>query len=267
VLGLLLTRSVLAQSADGAAPAAPKADTTTAALHARELFEHGLALARAERYEEARAQFRLAYQASPHYLVLYNIAQCERLLGQLEAAAESLQRFLQEGGSAVAGEARRAAELELSELRQRLAERAGPASPPQLQAAPVALPKHPPSRKARSSTPGWVLGGSGLALLGTALGLYLYNDSRYGDWQRRDGALSAVPDLELSLARDPQVWARARRNNELLRSIHRRDALSGVTAGVGVLALAAGAWQLLQTDSGANLTAGPGPEFSWSMRW
>ena len=42
---------------------------------ARAAFERGLSLVRETRYAEAKAAFLEAYQAHPHYLVLYNVAQ------------------------------------------------------------------------------------------------------------------------------------------------------------------------------------------------
>lgn len=269
-IGLQLTGAVLAQpTLDGPREsAAAPGNNDSVEAQARELFEGGLALARAERYEEARTQFLLAYQVRPHYLVLYNIAQCEMLLGHLERAAESLQRFLREGGAELTADARAAAELELSGLRERIAARAPLQRAPEPLAAPAAWAEDPAPAEAGGSALGWVLGGAGLGLLGTALGLYLWNDDRYRDWQQRDAALKALPDFELSLARDPALWARARRNNQLLTSVHRRDAVSGVAAGLGVLALGAGIWQLLvPSDTQPVLLAGPGPELSWSMRW
>jgi hypothetical protein len=88
--------------------------------------------------------------------------------------------------------------------------------------ATVARPAgEPPVPPARSRVPGYALGATALALGGTALGLYLWNDGRFTSWERTDAALEANPDE-----------ARQTANNELLRSIHRADWINwGVAAG------------------------------------
>jgi len=54
----------------------------------------------------ARAAFERAYQASPHYLVLHNLARVSRDLGDLEAAKVYLERYLKDGAARIPPERR-----------------------------------------------------------------------------------------------------------------------------------------------------------------
>jgi tetratricopeptide (TPR) repeat protein len=51
-------------------------------------------------YQEALVEFQRAYQLSPNYRVLYNIARTAGLLKNHALALESFQRYLEEGGKA-----------------------------------------------------------------------------------------------------------------------------------------------------------------------
>lgn len=89
---------------------------------ARVEFERGLELAKHGDYTSALAAFRAAYAKSPHFLVLYNIAQAEVALGRAIPAAEALSRYLDEGGARIPAARRKQAGAQLEWLRSRFAE-------------------------------------------------------------------------------------------------------------------------------------------------
>jgi tetratricopeptide (TPR) repeat protein len=68
---------------------------------ARRRFAAGVERADAGAYEQAIAEFRRAYEASPNYAVLYNIAEMQRALGDPAGALETFQRYLADGGDAI----------------------------------------------------------------------------------------------------------------------------------------------------------------------
>jgi hypothetical protein len=70
--------------------------------------------------------------------------------------------------------------------------------------------------------------GASLALGGTALGLYLWNDARHEDWEREDRALEADRTR-------PTFVEDQNANNDLWRSIHRVDLITwGLLAGAAL---------------------------------
>ncbi len=121
---------------------------------------------------------------------------------------------------------------------------------------------------ARGKSWGLVLGGSGAVLLGVASGLYIWNDGRHAAWSRERADLDALPDREQALGRDLVLWQRAKGNNDLLASIERVDVVTLLTAGIGALALGAGAWELLapRASSESALVAS-GSTLSWRTTW
>lgn len=84
-------------------------------------FQQGVELYREGSYEGALAEFRKAYQLSPSYRVLYNIAQTQYALHDFVGAHKSLLQYITEGGGEI-GTDRRA---QVDEMSARLAERIG----------------------------------------------------------------------------------------------------------------------------------------------
>jgi hypothetical protein len=90
---VLIARPHLARGDD-----APSSDTTPTAqtpadptvLEARREFVEGTALVRAERWGEALAAFERAAKLKGHAITTYNIAQCERAMGQFTRARQAL---------------------------------------------------------------------------------------------------------------------------------------------------------------------------------
>lgn len=86
------------------------ADESATRAFAREHFARGIALAKAHAYAEALREFQRAYDAAPHFAVLYNIGQAELALGESASGVATLERYLAEGGANI--EALRKAEVE-----------------------------------------------------------------------------------------------------------------------------------------------------------
>lgn len=277
------------------APAAP-AEAAAADLlaeRARQLFDEGVELARRGHHELARAVFRGAYELRAHPSVLYNIAQCEVRLGELSAAALTLQRMLESGGDTLPLEQRSAAQRQLAELRaapapsapERPASELAEPAPAEPVAAPAPSPQpyptqpyptqpqpqqpYPPQPYPTRSYPvrPFVLGGAGVALLGAAAGLYVWNDSRHESWRRQRDELERTPDLRSQLARDPELWARARSSNQRLASIRTWDLVTWVATAAGLAGLGAGVWDLLDSHEPAELQGGLSPQLRWQWRW
>lgn len=112
LIALAFPQSTLAQSKGGEDP-----DSANAAAR----FQVAVDLYREGSYEGALAEFRKAYQISPSYRVLYNIAQAQYALHDFVGAYKSLIQYRNEGGEDISGERRdQVAEL-LAKLRERIA--------------------------------------------------------------------------------------------------------------------------------------------------
>ena len=83
---LLLPQPIVAQPAE-------EGDSARAAAR----FQQGVELYREGSYEGALAEFRKAYQISPSYRVLYNIAQTQYALHDYVGAYRSLAQYTTEG--------------------------------------------------------------------------------------------------------------------------------------------------------------------------
>jgi tetratricopeptide (TPR) repeat protein len=110
--GLLL---VLASSAQ----AAGAGESSNPTERARASFHHGVQLYNEGSFEAALAEFRKAYQFSPNYRLLYNIAQTYYDLHDYVSSSKSLKQYVQEGGNELSATRR----TEVNELNQKLDER------------------------------------------------------------------------------------------------------------------------------------------------
>jgi hypothetical protein len=87
----------VARSADSAAPpvtAAARKDDAETLKKARDLTRAGLERFESGDYDSAIAHFRAAYALLPAAKLLYNLAQAERLKGDMKSACESYRAFL-----------------------------------------------------------------------------------------------------------------------------------------------------------------------------
>ncbi len=143
--------------------------------------------------------------------------------------------------------------------------------------SPAAVPLQPQSSAAspalaasgHSHTWGWIFGGTGFALLGTAAVLSVWNAGRYGTWKTDRIELEGISNRELLVQQDAAAWDRTHASNERLASIQRVDVLSAITAGVGAAALGLGVWQLLtgenaSADTHQQSSAAP---LAWRWTW
>lgn len=110
--GLLLVLSSTAMAAG-----AP--DTTSPTDKARANFHLGVQLYNEGSFEAALAEFRKAYQISPNYRLLYNIAQTYFDLHDYVSSFKTLKQYVREGGNEIAAERR----AQVADLNQKLEDR------------------------------------------------------------------------------------------------------------------------------------------------
>jgi PEGA domain len=120
VFGALVAATIAISSA-GAAPTAPPTDAAPAVVEAQTRFRRALELYEEGNLDAARAELRRAYETSPSYKVLYNLAQVEFELHDYPAALASFEQYLMLGGDKVP-EARKAqVQTDIEKLRARVA--------------------------------------------------------------------------------------------------------------------------------------------------
>jgi hypothetical protein len=233
---------------------------------------------------------------------LYNVAQAENRLGNVDSAITYLERFLHEGAAAVSSEQKARVNDQLAELRGRSSSSAAvlpqavlpqavlPQETPPAKEAPlpgegVLVEQHPaasaPSARVvaplgvAAATPqasrepwGILLGVSGGVLLGVATGLYLWNDTRHAKWNEERQRLDALPNRDQLLRTDPALWQQAKSNNDLLGAVQRVDVAALVLGGVGAVALGAGVWSVLaQPAAREPALVASGSTLTWRTTW
>lgn len=135
----------------GWAQPSPTSDATARDATARELYRLGASLYESGRYDEALVAFREAYDASGRMAILYNMANTQERLGDLEGAIDSLRRYVRFAPPARIP----SIELRIAALRERL-ETVSPATA-------IALRPEPPPEPLvrRRARPRWGLVGVG----------------------------------------------------------------------------------------------------------
>src|SRR5690349_7315335 len=83
-------------------------------------FERAVRLYQERAYDEALAEFQRAFELSPRYQVLFNIAQVHYQLNEYAEALRTFERYLSEGGREIPAERRAYVGHELSALRERV---------------------------------------------------------------------------------------------------------------------------------------------------
>lgn len=224
---------------------------------ARTLFEAGVQLVDSGDFASALVAFKEAYALAPAAAVLLNIGQVYVALGRPRDAIDALRRYLAEAGPGLDADRRAAVEEQIARQEARLAaEATAVATPPPAPApAPLTPTREPPVRSELVMPPdsavdddapaprrrlvlGYSAVAAAVALVGTAAGVYLWNDLRHAEWERDRRALGTRP------ANDTAVddWTRARRAaNRRLDEIQRTDRLSWALAGGGAVSAAAAA--------------------------
>jgi hypothetical protein len=112
LLGLAIPLGARAQSS-----AAEDAGSAKAGIR----FQQAVELYREGSYEGALAEFRKAYQISPSYRVLYNIAQTQYALHDFVSAYRSLKQYVAEGGSEIPADRRAQVDDMSAKLTERIA--------------------------------------------------------------------------------------------------------------------------------------------------
>lgn len=177
---------------------------------ARRHYDRGLISYNLQRYTEALEHFQAAYELHPDPAFLFNIGQCQRLLGQRESAARSYRAYLSQLPDAPNREQARRFIAELSQPAAAPPPAPAPAPPaervvlisvpPQPSPPPVADTASPWYR----SAPGWGLVGSGVAVLavgGALLGYGTTLQSQAGDARtvaERENDTNTSTNLRLS---------------------------------------------------------------------
>lgn len=83
---------------------------------AKERFSKGVEFFNAGEYGAALAEFHWAYEVSPHYMVLYNIARCYARLNKHIEAMKYFNQYLEEGGSKIGKKRLKEVEAEMDAL-------------------------------------------------------------------------------------------------------------------------------------------------------
>jgi hypothetical protein len=87
---------------------------------AKESFEKGIELYKANDYQGALAEFLAAYKAKPHHAVLYNIAQCYQMIDAGADALHYYSLYLEEGADYISDSRRKLVEKEIEKLKGQL---------------------------------------------------------------------------------------------------------------------------------------------------
>ncbi|MBX2801753.1 MAG: tetratricopeptide repeat protein [Myxococcales bacterium] len=151
MIGLWLA---LGWSVSAAGPAPPPADLEQRVAQAKELYRLGAGLYEAGRYQEAIGTFREAHELSGNPKLLFNVANAQERLGQLQDAVDSLLRYR----PFATPEEQVALDLRISALMARME----PVAPPEPE--PTGAPELPPVRRAPRRGPRWAVVGVGGAV-------------------------------------------------------------------------------------------------------
>lgn len=218
---LVLPRKARAQ------PEAKAAATEPSAIEkARAAYREGAERYRQGRYREALDRFEAAHRLAPSAVLLFNMAQSHRNLGDCPRALQAYRDYLQaEDDDPSASERRSGAGIHVANLDLVCGGAAAAQTAPEIHTMPVQAPGPDPHTSLRRL--GWAGLISASVLGGTAAGLYLWNTSRVDRLVREDQRLDQDPRL-----RPEEVVTASARNEELRRSVDRID---DVTVGVAVL--------------------------------
>ena len=88
---------------------------------AKERFSKGVEFFNAGEYGAALAEFHWAYEVSPHYMVLYNIARCYARLNKHIEAMKYFNQYLDEGGTKIGKKRLKEVEAEMAALEKIIA--------------------------------------------------------------------------------------------------------------------------------------------------
>jgi tetratricopeptide (TPR) repeat protein len=175
-------------------PLAAQADTREEI--AKKHYELGAKLYEASSYGEALAEFEKAYKLKPLPALLFNIARCQEVMGQLDRAITSYERYLRELADA---KDRSLIETRIANLKKTLADRQpgpDPAPAPKAPSPPGSpAPTPDPTPRTWRSTAGWITLGVGAASLAVGIATGVLAKSKATEYG--DGVASKLTYAEL----------------------------------------------------------------------
>jgi tetratricopeptide (TPR) repeat protein len=228
--------------------AAQDAPAEQGAVDVEALAKRASDLYKAEQYTEAVSVYLQAWQAAPAAALLYNVAHIyDRKLGERELAIDFYRRYITSPDADPTAVAR--ATERIQTLKQQQAEAAAAATPkspqvvslvPAPDPAPAVVTQPADAPMSRRHAAGWILAGSGAALLagGGVLGYVARTDA---------DAFAESTDLDEK---------RARRDGGRTKAL-----AADVMMGVGLAAGVGGVVLLLVGDDEAPVTVGATPGF------
>ena len=149
------------------------------------LFDNGAACFREGEFAEALVCFEHAHAQDPDPTLLYNMARAHVGAGELEAAIEDFERYLDaRPGADDAG----AVKKRIAALREQVAERDRPPPPP----APTQKPAEPSSP---AITP-WIIAGVGLVGVGVGVGFVVLSGGQKNAAIAEPDAFAAADDRD-----------------------------------------------------------------------
>lgn len=117
----MITAPLLLGLALCAWPGPAAAGEEEAKKEAKERFSKGVEFFNAAEYGAALAEFHWAYEVSPHFMVLYNIARCYARLNKHIEAMKYFNQYLDEGGDKIGKKRLKEVEAEMAALEKIIA--------------------------------------------------------------------------------------------------------------------------------------------------
>jgi tetratricopeptide (TPR) repeat protein len=154
-----------------------RADVATA----KKAYDKGAVQFKLQHYDEALAMFQRAYVEHPDPVFLFNVAQCQRLLGQNKAAIRSYRLYLSEAKDSIDDQTRQQVLVHIDQAERAEMVRSDPAAAapavagPQAGAPVLAVPAQDRPAWHRSAL-GWALVGGGAATLAVGGGFFAHGN-------------------------------------------------------------------------------------------
>jgi tetratricopeptide (TPR) repeat protein len=172
--------------------AVARADVATA----KKAYEKGMTAYNLQQFSDALDMFRRGYQEKPDPVFLYNIGQCQRQLGQYEAAAKSYRAYINASSETPAnaeqvrgliGDMDRAAQEQRAAKPPTGTTAPTAIAPANVSPAPVATVESAPHRWYQNPV-GWSLVGVGVASLAISIGMFAHEN----DLNNQLGSASSI---------------------------------------------------------------------------
>jgi tetratricopeptide (TPR) repeat protein len=170
------------------APAAARADSEADEELAKRYYKLGEELYNRSDYEGALKQFQQSYALSKKAPLLFNMARCHESLGQHEKAIELYTDYLGSGPANSKTIEARIANLKRL-LKKKQPDVASPPATPRPEPSVEPTPTRPTGRPRPLRIPGWVLVGTGAAMLitGIVAGVMVLQKKKDAEQANKDG--------------------------------------------------------------------------------